>query len=283
MKVWINVSNYAIGGFCIIFFGYMAQTMFLQYWFYYRRGGQAHTWKIQTPMPTGQSGQPLGGVLGSFYGFPLFSSKPNRAPYHRLLTTINLIVASCACAFTVENSVTEKNKMLFHSIASQTQLLEITLQFIVIVMYESVVEYYWHRLMHWKYFYKYMHKFHHAYKAPEPWDDMYIHPLEAFGYYCILYSPPFLFSIHSYAFIAYMIVMGLCGVLDHSGIKFEVRGLYNTVDHDNHHAKFEVNYSFPFPFMDILHDTYDGEFWGKSFTVRNRHSMAERNDIVKVD
>ena len=60
------------------------------------------------------------------------------------------------------------------------------------------------------------------------------------------------------AFIAYMIVMGLCGVLDHSGVWVEIPGLYNTVDHDNHHLKTEVNYSFPFPYMDILHGTYDG-------------------------
>ncbi len=163
-----------------------------------------------------------------------------------------------------------QNKMEFHELREYDEYLEVFLQFIVSIIYQSVLEYYWHRIMHWKYCYRYLHKFHHAYKAPEPWDDMYIHPLEAFGYYCILYGPPFLFSIHKYAFIAYMIVMGICGVLDHSGINFEFPGLYNTIDHDNHHAKFEVNYSFPFPFMDILHGTYEGTFWGKFYSVRDK-------------
>eukprot|EP01034_Spumella_vulgaris_P022735 gene22735-28893_t len=66
--------------------------------------------------------------------------------------------------------------------------------------------------------------------------------------------------------------MGLCGVLDHSGIKLNVPGVYNTVDHDNHHAKFEVNYSFPFPYMDLLHGTFEGEFLGRDFKRSSRRA-----------
>ena len=50
--------------------------------------------------------------------------------------------------------------------------------------------------------------------------------------------------------------MGLCGVLDHSGIKIVVPFIYDTRDHDAHHEKFDVNYAFPFPLLDILHGTY---------------------------
>ena len=59
-------------------------------------------------------------------------------------------------------------------------------------------------MMHVPYFYKLFYEYHHYYKSPEPWDDMFIHPIEAFGYYCILYSPPFLFQCHTYAFVAHM-------------------------------------------------------------------------------
>jgi sterol desaturase/sphingolipid hydroxylase (fatty acid hydroxylase superfamily) len=88
---------------------------------------------------------------------------------------------------------------------------------------------------------------------------MYIHPLECFLYYCILYSPPFLFDMHLYAFIAYMMVMGVCGIMDHSGVPFSVPLLYNTVDHHLHHQRFEVNFGFPFPYLDVLHGTYLSE------------------------
>lgn len=67
--------------------------------------------------------------------------------------------------------------------------------------------------------YKHFHKYHHHHKAPEPFDDMFIHPLEAAAYYCILYSPPLLMRVHVYAFSLYMIILGVCGVLDHSGVK----------------------------------------------------------------
>ena len=274
---WIP-SRYALYGFCIIFFGYVAQTSFLQYWFYYKRGREASQWKIQDS--SGGNKSILRGRLGEFYGLPLVSNKPNRAPLHRVLTTVNLFVASCAAAFAFDSCAFGRTKMQFHALNSRMEIAVVIGQFLFAVIYESVVEYYWHRLMHWPFFYKHMHKFHHSYKSPEPWDDMYIHPLEAFGYYCILYGPPFLFPIHSYAFVGYMIVMGLCGVFDHSGIKIECPGIYNTVDHDNHHLKFEVNYSFPFPFMDVLHGTYEGTLWGKSFTVRNRVSLVKANGIA---
>jgi sterol desaturase/sphingolipid hydroxylase (fatty acid hydroxylase superfamily) len=154
--------------------------------------------------------------------------------------------------------------MEFHAVTRENAIA-VLLQFLLAVAFENVAEYYWHRMMHTKLFYATFHKYHHWYKAPEPWDDMYIHPLEAFGYYCILYGPPFLFRVHVWAFAAYMAVMGVCGILDHSGIRFELPGVYNTADHDNHHLKFEVNYAFPLPYMDILHGTFEGELLGYKF------------------
>ena len=125
------------------------------------------------------------------------------------------------------------------------------------VLYENLAEYYWHRLLHSiPLLYKHFHKIHHFYKSPEPFDDMYIHPLEATIYYCILYSPPFLFQIHLYAFVIYMVIMGLCGVLDHSGIPFSIPLLYDTKAHHFHHLKFDVNYGFPFAYLDLLHGTF---------------------------
>lgn len=82
--------------------------------------------------------------------------------------------------------------------------------------------------MHLRPVYGRLHKFHHFYKSPEPFDDLMIHPLEAFGYYLQLYSPPFLIAMPLSSFLAYMAVCGVCGVLDHSGVKVSVPGLYDT-------------------------------------------------------
>ena len=43
-----------------------------------------------------------------------------------------------------------------------------------------------------------------------------------YRYYCILYSPTVLLPCHLFTFLAYMVIMGLAGVVDHSGIKLEV-------------------------------------------------------------
>ena len=239
----------------------MAQTSALQYLFYCHRSKSSDKWKIQNKKLE---------HVGPFWGPPLFSSKPDRGPYHRFVVSGNLLIASIFAGLTAQLSVTLQNRMRFEAISLSKDYSWIITEVLLIVVYENVVEYYWHRLMHMKYFYATFHKYHHFYKSPEPWDDMYIHPLEATGYYCILYGPPFLFSIHYVSFFIYMIIMGICGILDHSGIKFAVPGIYNTVDHDNHHLKFEVNYAFPFPYMDILHGTFDGELMGYTFKCKKK-------------
>lgn len=97
-------------------------------------------------------------------------------------------------------------------------------------LYQGILEYYWHRIMHYGIFYRNFHKFHHFNQNPEPFDDMYIHPIEAFGYYCILFSPPLFIPMHLHSFILYMLICGITGVLDHSGIKAKF-GFYNSSDH----------------------------------------------------
>lgn len=260
-----TLSGYTMLVFSIIFFGYIAQTSLLQLVFYSRSSvSDANSWKIQ---PRNQ------GALGRFWFFPPLSQKPARGPYHRLFAIVNLSIASVCAAVTTECSLRRLNYMSYEGVISYGWE-SIGWDLLKAVIFQSVAEYYWHRMMHLKFFYVRFHKIHHYYKSPEPWDDMYIHPLEAFGYYCILYAPPFIMPMHYVAFIGYMIVMGICGVMDHSGIRFKVPGLYNTEDHDNHHLKFEVNYSFPFPHMDILHGTFDGEYCGVKFScLRKKHTL----------
>lgn len=256
LEVLTTFSPFSIGAFCVIFFGYMAQTTILQYLYYTSSSPSTDCkWKVQSNRKEN---------VGKFWWHPLVSSKPNRGDHHGLFAMVNLVVASTCALITAECSLRRINFMMFHELKSN-DIVILLLQLLLAVIWENVAEYYWHRMMHLKSFYATFHKYHHFYKSPEPWDDMYIHPLEAFGYYCILYGPPFLFPIHYVAFLMYMVIMGITGIMDHSGIKFCLPGVYNSEDHDNHHMKFEVNYAFPFPYMDILHDTFEGELLGMKF------------------
>jgi sterol desaturase/sphingolipid hydroxylase (fatty acid hydroxylase superfamily) len=216
--------------------------------------------------------------------FPFFGSKPGRSSYHGVFTFINLNVASLCAMYTTEMSVRGLNGMRFTPL-SEYGVGNMLIDLAVAVVFENIVEYYWHVLMHTRVCYNWFHKHHHYYKAPQPFDDMMIHPLEGFGYYCILYAPPFVLAqMHIVAYVLYMIIMGICGVLDHSGVKFSISvplgpwrlPIYNTVDHDLHHEKFNVNYAFPSPYMDYLHGTH---YHGDKFLPRQSSTGVLLSDV----
>jgi sterol desaturase/sphingolipid hydroxylase (fatty acid hydroxylase superfamily) len=228
-------------------------SSFLQYSYYHGRRNSADIWKIQ-PHRNGN----VGGKASELW-IPMLEilgrKKPSRAPNHALFSTINLLLASTFAGAVAYSSATGQNRLVF-SVDAAGGLTSAAAFTCFALLWQSVIEYYWHRLMHLPWFYKRFHKVHHFYTSPEPFDDMYIHPVEAFGYYCILYSPPFVMPLHFVGFIIYMAIMGTFGVLDHCGIRFSILGVYNSADHDVHHSSFNVNYGFPFPFLDVLHGTY---------------------------
>lgn len=167
--------------------------------------------------------------------------------------------------------------------------------FLACVVQQSVLEFYWHWAMHAPQLYRRLHAIHHYYKSPQPFDDLCIHPLEAFGYFCILYSPaavdlvsPLLARAagvqagpcHVSAFVAYMALCGVCGVLDHSGVRVRWalpggRTLYDTEEHDAHHScgfgpGTAVNLGFPFAVLDRLHGTYVSPQQARARLARRR-------------
>jgi sterol desaturase/sphingolipid hydroxylase (fatty acid hydroxylase superfamily) len=241
-------------GFCFIFAFYILFSSFLQFFYYHRSRNNSDIWKIQ-PHRKGNVGKsasemwiPMLELLGR-------KRKQSRAPNHALYSTINLLFASTFAGAVAYTSTTGKNRLVF-SVDAAGGLTSAVAFTCLALLWESVIEYYWHRMMHLPWFYKRFHKVHHFYTSPEPFDDMYIHPVEAFGYYCILYSPPFVMPLHFVGFFIYMAIMGTFGVLDHCGIRFSILGVYNSADHDIHHSCFNVNYGFPFSFTDMLHGTY---------------------------
>lgn len=257
------VSGYSVCAFFVLLVGYNLSSAVLQFLFYVRLKHCPEQWKIQ-PNKTVSLGN-------SRCWIPvLYPDKPERASNHWLFASINIVVASLFAGGITELVVRGQTKMVFDPL-SWDVAVRIGVDLLIALAWQSVAEYYWHRLLHLPPLYKAFHKYHHFYKSPEPFDDMYIHPLEAAGYYCILYSPPVVFPMHLYAFLIYMAFLGVLGIVDHSGIRFSIPYLYHSRDHDAHHSKFEVNYSFPFPFIDMLHGTFEGSYAGR---VYKRHKTA---------
>lgn len=96
----------------------------------------------------------------------------------------------------------------------------------------------------------------------------------------IMLSPPFLLPTHPLAFAAYMSYMGLAGVLDHSGIRAEIPGVYSAPHHDEHHRRFTVNYGFPHSAMDLLFGTFDGHCCGRRVRPHPRHKELNASGLI---
>lgn len=259
------------------FLFYVTFNSLLQYVFYYKRE-KSLAWKIRADLPVEQvegDGKGKQGLARAWdlWWFPLkwvFSRpenvKPNRHPYHVYLGTFNLLLSSCFAGVVCELVIAGKSSLgdyesffpttWVYSESNNYSLLWLLRGWFLSMMMECAMEYYWHRVMHTPFFYRHMHKIHHYYKSPQPFDDMMIHPFEAIGYYFILYSPTMLIDQPLSAFLLYMAVMGSAGVLDHSGIVVDIPYIYTTRDHDEHHRLFNVNYAFPFPQMDMIHGTH---------------------------
>ena len=269
----LHVLSLAVALFILFF--YLVTNALLQVIFYTRRD---RSWKTQPTAPPVASAAawvpwlpclvPCGRVKA---GAPRLLSAGGWA-----LASANTLLAAVAAGATAEAAMRGWSTLHGRPLAGVHAWAEAAVGFAAAIALESVLEYYWHRVMHWRFCYRTCHRIHHAAKAPSPFDDMLIHPLEALGYYCILYSPAFLIPMHAGAMVAYMVVMGLAGVLDHSGVAASLPGLYSTSDHDEHHRLVNVNFAFPFPWLDIAHGTYEGVYCGARYRAAARNSLLRR-------
>eukprot|EP01041_Mallomonas_annulata_P012951 gene12951-27324_t len=82
------ISPYSIGAFLVIFLGHSAFSTILQYYFYYFRRCNNTDWKIQKIKLQNLEKSAM------YWWLPILSLKPKRAPYHNVIATMNLLIAS---------------------------------------------------------------------------------------------------------------------------------------------------------------------------------------------
>jgi len=269
---WLfSLRAVSVLSFAFIYVFYHVTNILLQWWFYHRQGSTPEAkgrWKIQPQANPTSTASALLPRLPILEALGVVQPLPNSFPGGWKYKLMNAALAALFAGFAAELAARGFSQLSFETPSSAYGWGIVALQFVVAVTHESVVEYYWHRWMHSAAMYARFHRIHHHPTSPVPFDDMLIAPLEAFGYYCILYSPPFLYSTHAIAFGAYMAFMGLAGIVDHSGIRIVIPGLYDSEHHDLHHSRYIVNYGFPLPFMDLLHGTFEGTLCGRRYTAR---------------
>ena len=183
------ISTYSIVAFFIIFFGYIIQSTVLLFYYYYIKGNNKNEWKIQKDVKH----------IGT-----------KKAPYHTLITTFNLIMASTFSMITAELTLNGYTNIKFTSL-HEYGTYYIIQDIMIAILYQSIIEYYWHRIMHLSFFYKCMHKYHHHYKAPGVFDDLYIHPLESFGLVLLLLMILLLSLILSLLLKLLLVIISSCG------------------------------------------------------------------------
>ena len=136
-------------------------------------------------------------------------------------------------------------------------LIYLPLDIIVSQFINSTLFHYYHKLAHTKYFYKYIHSYHHAFKNPEPFDSLAGHPLDHTFSAILQIIPMFIYRMHIISFLVYSSLLSMAGIYDHSGIRFKYLE-YDTIHHHIHHLYPSKNFGSGFPILiwDILHGTY---------------------------
>tara|TARA_Y100000389_G_C17378556_1_gene473041 strand:- start:493 stop:1236 length:744 start_codon:yes stop_codon:yes gene_type:complete len=128
-------------------------------------------------------------------------------------------------------------------------------ELIICFIIQDLLYYIYHRLMHTKFLYNLIHKDHHYYRHPEPFDSLIGHPLEHIMSGIIAITPAFLLKINVFIFMLYMSIIGFIGIIEHCGIEYKF-GFYSSRDHYFHHLYGRCNYGGTvIPLCDILFKT----------------------------
>jgi len=128
-------------------------------------------------------------------------------------------------------------------------------EFVVFILTEEIGFYYTHRLLHHRFFYKYIHKMHHEWTASIGIVSLYAHPLEHFlsNYFPIALGPLLMGSHIGVVWIWFCTALAST-TNAHSGYHFPF--FPSPEAHDYHHFKFTNNFGV-LGILDRLHGTDD--------------------------
>lgn len=143
--------------------------------------------------------------------------------------------------------------------------------------------FYWgHRLIHAKFLYKWVHKWHHQSFTPTVWSNN----SDTFLDNCFLQSyflfAPFFLPLSGYILVAHKLYDQISGMIGHSGYEYSAgqlsrfpSPLIGVTFHDLHHEKFNYNYATHFSYwdriMNTIHPDYDEKI--KSFEQSSQNKI----------
>jgi sterol desaturase/sphingolipid hydroxylase (fatty acid hydroxylase superfamily) len=131
---------------------------------------------------------------------------------------------------------------------------------LISLLFTEVFFYYIHRLLHYKYFYRYIHSIHHTYSAPISITAIYAHPLEyIFGNILPIVIGPIVCNSHLITIWIWQLIVIMNTVIVHSGFApknpiYKYLYIPDPTKHDVHHMSYKFNYGV-IDVLDYLHGT----------------------------
>jgi sterol desaturase/sphingolipid hydroxylase (fatty acid hydroxylase superfamily) len=137
-------------------------------------------------------------------------------------------------------------------------------QIVILFLISELTFYFDHTLMHTRYLYKYVHKWHHEYNQPLAPIAHYLHPVEAAlecARFAVVAFILFGSRIHFISGLFELLQINIVSLQSHSGYAFpwefwgNFPGTTGADSHDFHHSHNIGNYASSFAFLDYLFGT----------------------------
>jgi Delta7-sterol 5-desaturase len=117
--------------------------------------------------------------------------------------------------------------------------------------------YYSHRLLHSRFLFRHVHRWHHRYTAPIIFTTTAVHPIEFLFFQTFVMLPVVIVPVHWAVYVLVVAYTYLIGMIDHSGIRVRWPLPLHTGNdfHDDHHVHFHCNYGHHTQIFDVMHGT----------------------------
>jgi len=152
---------------------------------------------------------------------------------------------------------------------------------ISIFLFTDMAIYWIHRLLHYKWVYKYIHKPHHQWKVSTPFASHAMHPVDAFSQALPWHIYVFLFPIHKVVWLVLFFLLNMWAVSIHDG-EFQVPDklvpvINGAANHTIHHLYFDYNYGQYTTLWDRIGGTYKAASHATHMKNTNRSKIDKTN------
>ena len=149
--------------------------------------------------------------------------------------------------------------------------------------------YWFHRLIHSKFLFKHVHRWHHQTVTPTLWSnnsDSFLDNLFLQSYWAVVH---FLFPVHPVVILVHKIFDQVTGMLGHSGYEYCASKLYrwpsplvSVCFHDQHHSAFHYNYATHFTVWDKWMGTMAKDYEQIHADLIERKTLHDSNNSKTV-